>query len=177
MNMELEREFSLNGDITQRFINVGCYLDVPISILIEKLNIEKDIAKNKIISILDTRCIIVINWLKNDKSKKNVSDYINLLENESNEHDFVRFTIFSDVKIGSYLKIHCLNIKVVGIDEYYIEYYKKFLKELDLEEIEFKKNENLKKILSDEIRPRLIYFKDGKPVDDDYETWFINTSF
>jgi hypothetical protein len=61
MNMELEREFSLNGDITQRFINVGCYLDVPISILIEKLNIEKDIAKNKIISILDTRCIIVIN--------------------------------------------------------------------------------------------------------------------
>lgn len=39
------------------------------------------------------------------------------------------------------------------------------------------KNDNLKKILSDEIRPRLIYFKDGKPVDDDYETWFINPSF
>ena len=177
MNIGLEREFNINGNTIQRFITVACYLDVPKSKLISKLKTGNDKVRSNIISILVKRSVVVVNWLKNDKSDKKLSDYISFLENH-NERDFLRFLLFPDVVIGTYLKIDCLNKNVVGIDEDYIDHYKKCVKDLDLGEIEFEKNEDLKKILSDKIRPKLIYFKDYKPVDDDdYETWFLKTSF
>lgn len=166
---QLELGSESNG-VYQRFIPVFCYIDIPIQVVINKL----ELIPNKFKNLLDCQSGVIIEWIKSNPDKNfEILDYINFLQTHSQTtRDFIRFSLSSIP--GIYVKNSDNNEEFIGLDEDYIKWYNDFASDFDLYMESIQTNIDLRTIPSSKVRPTLKWIE--KPYEN-IKTIFFQTSF
>lgn len=167
---QLETGIESNG-VYQRVIPVYCYIDIPIGIIIKKLELS-DNKSNKFVKFLNSKGIAIIEWIKSNPNKTfELTDYINFLQTHlETTRDFVRFGLAS-LK-GIYVKIS--NDEFFGLAEDYIQWYDDLALEYDLVMEPIPVGSDLRSIPSTKIRPTLKWKENPE---ESIKTIFYQTSF
>jgi len=99
----LESGIEVNG-VYQRVIPIICYIDIPIQMIIKKLELM-DNKSNKFFEFLNSTSPVITNWIKSNPNETfKISNYINFLQTHSTTtRDFIRFALNSFP--GIYVKI------------------------------------------------------------------------
>lgn len=152
---QLESGIESNG-VYQRVIPIYCYIDIPIGIVIKKLELV-DNKSNKFVEFLNSKGIAIYEWIKSNPDKTfELTDYINFLQTHlETTRDFVRFGLAS-LK-GIYVKISngTTNDEFFGLGEDYIKWYDDLALEYDLVMEPIPVGTDLRTIPSTQIRPTL----------------------
>jgi hypothetical protein len=163
---ELSQGVTLNG-VFQKLTDVYCYIDIPISTTIEKLN-KIDI-KNDFIRFLNLSSVVIKSWIETKYTQKitmknhdkflqkhnvTIQDYIEFLQQHTEVRNFLRFALCSAK--GTYIKYEENNVEYFGIDEDYIIPYTGLIQHYELGTVVFPINSDLREIPSTTIRATLI---------------------
>ena len=152
-------------EFTQEFVKIFCYIDIPISIIIEKLKkieeLTNDVNDEFIKYILSTG-VVIIDWIKNSKLEHvTILEYINFLEeHKKTVRDFIRISMFKfNVVDGIYIKAKD-GRESICIDEEFIDVYEQLVEHFELGVFEdFRNISDLREIPSTKIKPHIIYKK------------------
>jgi hypothetical protein len=154
----------LNGSF-QRFVDVFCYIDIPISWL---LNVIGNKENTNIIDLLIDRSPVVKDWNETLSSTQNLYNF--LVEHSTTVRNYIRIAI---TKIdGLYAKTP--DDEFLGIDEDYIEMYNSFCDHYKLERINAILNSDINLISSNVTRPHL---KSPQYPKENLKAMFMQTSF
>lgn len=169
---QLESGIEING-VYQRIIEVLCYIDIPIQVIISKLELVNN-KENDFFEFLNYRSPVIIKWIESNSDKTlEIQDYINFLQNHSETtRDFVRFAL--NIVSGMYIKIPTKDEEFIGLDEDYIKSYNDIVSRFDLVMEPISTSVDLRKIPSNQVRPTL---KWSERPDESIKTIFIQTSF
>lgn len=161
------------NEVYQRVISVYCYIDIPIQIVIDKLETSNN-KTNKFFKFLNSKSPVIIEWIKSNQDKTfEIEDYVNFLQIHSKTtRDFVRFGL-SSLK-GIYVKISSNDEEFIGLDEDYIKWYNDLVSEFDLVMEPILVDTDLRTIPSTQIRP-IIKWKENP--EESIKTIFVKTSF
>lgn len=167
----LESGIEING-VYQRYIPVMCYLDIPIKIIIKKLELMDK--SNDFFKFLNRESPVIIEWLEsNPDNNFEIQDYIDFLQTHlQTTRDFVRFAL--DIFPGVYAKNPAKDIEIIGLDEDYIEWYNDLVSYIDLDMDSISTDIDLRTIPSSQVRPTLKWEED---LDENIKTIFVKTSF
>lgn len=167
----LESGIEING-VYQRVIPVLCYIDIPIQIVINKLE-SIDNKTNKFFEFLNFCSPVIVDWIDSNSNKTfEISDYIKFLQTHlETTRDFMRFAL-REVP-GIYVKKSSINEEFIGLDEDYIKGYNYLVSEFDLVMKQIPINVDLRTIPSNQVRPKLIW----SDHDENIKTIFVQTSF
>ena len=171
---QLESGIESNG-VYQRVIPVYCYIDIPISIVIKKLELANN-KSNKFVEFLNSKGIAIYEWIKSNPDKTfELIDYINFLQiHLETTRDFVRFGLAS--LQGIYVKISTdtTNDEFFGLGDDYIQWYDDLALEYDLVMEPIQGGTDLRSIPSTKIRPTLKWKENPE---ESIKTIFYQTSF
>jgi hypothetical protein len=157
--------FATDSKPIQEIIKISCYIDIPISIVIEKLKkIEESSndVNDDFIKYILSNCVVIIDWIKNSKIEHvTILEYINFLEEHREKvRDFIRIPMFKNSVVnGTYVKDKESNHEFICIDEDYIDKYEYLVKYFELGIFEDFRGIDLRDIPSTKIKPHIIYPK------------------
>ena len=152
--MAMSNGITIN-DTFQQFVDVYCYVDVPIDVIINKLqNIN---TQQNILQMLNNMSCVINTWLKNLQNQpQSVDKYIEFLQHHKLDvRNFVRIALNS-VK-GLYAKINKDNTEFIGIDQEYEKMFKEFVNYFNLDQINVPIGVDLRTVdCTDKCRPWLV---------------------
>jgi len=167
---QLESGIEVNG-VYQQVIPIICYIDIPIQMIIKKLELM-DNKSNEFFEFLNSRSPVITNWIKSNPNETfTISNYINFLQTHlATTRDFIRFGLNSVP--GIYVKNSDKNDEFIALDEDYIKNYEELVLEFDLEMDKIPVSIDLRSIPSNKVRPTL---KWSEKADESIKTIFCQT--